>query len=184
VRTCVSNRDTDPPIQKLLHTADVLCIDYYAACQRKNRANRWNGCHPRVERPRQQAQKKKCWDFVCALLELAIWLQAGEDRAIAAGSQADLKTGCPRLTTYHSSTPQKNSLKKTTDALADYRTKIQKHQKPQAPAAASASRTTLCDVRCALCDALCASTHFRCGCVWHCGGGGGGVSSDALRVRC
>jgi hypothetical protein len=65
----------------------------------KKSANRWNGCHPQVERPRQQAQKKICWDFVHALLELAIWLQAGEDRAIAAGSQADLKTGCSRLRT-------------------------------------------------------------------------------------
>jgi hypothetical protein len=40
---------------------------------------------------RQQAQKKICWDFVHALLELAAWLQAGEDRAIAiaAGIKAD-----------------------------------------------------------------------------------------------
>jgi hypothetical protein len=67
----------------------MICIDYYAACQRKKRANSWNDCHPRVEASRQQAQKKICWDFVHALLELAIWLQAGEDRAIAAGSQAD-----------------------------------------------------------------------------------------------
>jgi hypothetical protein len=80
--SCVSNRDTDPPIQKLLHTADVLCIDYYAACQRKKRASRWGTCHQQVERPRQQAQNKICWDFVHALLELAIWLQAGEDRAL------------------------------------------------------------------------------------------------------
>jgi hypothetical protein len=43
------------------------------------------------------SRKKICWDFVHALFELAIWLQAGEDRAIAAGSQADLKTGCRRL---------------------------------------------------------------------------------------
>jgi hypothetical protein len=35
--------------------------------------------------------EKNYWDFVHALRELAIWLQAGEDRAIAAGSQADLK---------------------------------------------------------------------------------------------
>jgi hypothetical protein len=34
---------------------------------------------------------------VHALFELAIWLQAGEDCAIAAGSQADKKTGFPRL---------------------------------------------------------------------------------------
>jgi hypothetical protein len=67
----------------------MLCIDYYEACQRKNRANSWNDCHSRVEVPRQQAQKKICWDFVYALLEFAAWLQAGEDRAIAAGSKAD-----------------------------------------------------------------------------------------------
>jgi hypothetical protein len=42
---------------------------------------------------RQQAQKKICWDFAHALLELAVWLQAGEDRAIAAGSRADKKSG-------------------------------------------------------------------------------------------
>jgi hypothetical protein len=42
-----------------------------------------------VEVSRQQAQKKICWDFVHALLELAACLQAGEDRAIAAGSKAD-----------------------------------------------------------------------------------------------
>jgi hypothetical protein len=72
----------------LLHAVDVLCIDYYEACQRKNRANSWNGCHSPAEVPRQQAQKKICWDFVHALLELAAWLQAGEDRAIVAGSQA------------------------------------------------------------------------------------------------
>jgi hypothetical protein len=34
-------------------------------------------------------KKKICWDFAHALLELAVWLQAGEDRAIAAGSRAD-----------------------------------------------------------------------------------------------
>jgi hypothetical protein len=58
VRTCVSNRDTDPPIQKLLHAVGMLCINYYEACQRKNRANSWNDCHSRVEVSRQQAQKK------------------------------------------------------------------------------------------------------------------------------
>jgi hypothetical protein len=80
VRTCVSNRDTDPPIQKLLHAVDILCINYYEAFQRKNRANSWNDCHSRVEVSRQQAQKKNL---------LGVWLQAGEDRAIAAGSRAD-----------------------------------------------------------------------------------------------
>jgi hypothetical protein len=59
-------------------------------CKRKKHANSWNGCHSPVEVSRQQAQKKICWDFVHALLELAIWLEAGEEhRAIAAGSQAD-----------------------------------------------------------------------------------------------
>jgi hypothetical protein len=68
----------------------MLCIDYYEAFQRKKRANSWNDCHSRVEVSRQQAQKKICWDFVHpALLELAAWLQAGEDSAIAAGSKAD-----------------------------------------------------------------------------------------------
>jgi hypothetical protein len=34
------------------------------------------------------AKNKICWDFVHALLKLAIWFQAGEDRATAAASQA------------------------------------------------------------------------------------------------
>jgi hypothetical protein len=76
LRGVSTNRDTDPPIQKLLHTVGMLCIDYYEACQRKNRANSWNDCHSRVEVSRQQSQKKICWDFVYALLELAAWLQA------------------------------------------------------------------------------------------------------------
>jgi hypothetical protein len=38
-----------------------------------------------------------CWDFAHALLELAAWLQAGEDHAIAAGSRAVLKSGCRPL---------------------------------------------------------------------------------------
>jgi hypothetical protein len=69
----------------------MLCIDYYEACQRKNRANAIAGTIATrgVEVSRQQAQKKVCWDFAHALLELAVWLQAGEDRAIAAGSKAD-----------------------------------------------------------------------------------------------
>jgi hypothetical protein len=37
---------------------DILCIDYYEACQRKKLANRWSSCHSRIERPRQQAQEK------------------------------------------------------------------------------------------------------------------------------
>jgi hypothetical protein len=57
----------------------------------KNHANSWSDCHSRVEVSRQQAQKRICWDLVHALLELAVWLQAGEDRAIAAGSRADKK---------------------------------------------------------------------------------------------
>jgi hypothetical protein len=60
----------------------------YEACQRKNRANSWNDCHSRVEVSRQQAQKKAV-GISCTLLESAAWLQAGEDRAIAAGSKAD-----------------------------------------------------------------------------------------------
>ena len=97
MRTCVSNRDADPPIQKLLPAVDVLCIDYCAACQQKNRANRWNNLQLASAGravPTASAEKK-CWDFVHALLELAAWLQAGEDRAIAAGSQepSGLKNG-------------------------------------------------------------------------------------------
>ena len=48
-----------PPIQKLLHAVGMLCIDYYEACPRKNRA------------------KKICWDFVRAIFNTSVWLQAG-----------------------------------------------------------------------------------------------------------
>jgi hypothetical protein len=106
VRTCVvlSNRDTDPPIRKLLHAVDVLCIDYYEACQRKGRTSceyveRLSSADRAVPTASAERRKRKiCWDSVHALLELVTWLQAGEDRAIAAGSQADKKTDCPRLT--------------------------------------------------------------------------------------
>jgi hypothetical protein len=48
---------------------------------------------PLADPDRQQAPKKICWDFVHALLELAIWLQTRDGRSIAAGSQADKKNG-------------------------------------------------------------------------------------------
>jgi hypothetical protein len=51
-----------------------------------------------IEVSRQQAQKKICWHFVHALLELAVWLQAGEDRAIAAGSKDPLGISEQRFT--------------------------------------------------------------------------------------
>ena len=47
-----------PPIQKLLHAVDTLCIDYYEARQRKNRANSWNDCHSRVECLDSKRRKK------------------------------------------------------------------------------------------------------------------------------
>ena len=86
-----------PPIQKLLHTVDMLCIDYYEARQRKNRANSWNDCHSRVEVSRQQAQKKICLDFERAFFNASVWLQAGQYLALAAQIPAKQKSGCPRL---------------------------------------------------------------------------------------
>ena len=85
------------PIQKLLHTVDMLCIDYYEACQRKNRANSWNDCHSRVEVSRQQAQKKICLDFEREFFVTSVWLQAGQYLALAAQIPAKQKSGCPRL---------------------------------------------------------------------------------------
>jgi hypothetical protein len=111
---------TGPPKQNLLHTVNMLCIGYYEACQRKNRANSWNDCHSPVGVPQQQAQKKICWDFVHALLELTAWLQAGEDCAIAAGSQADLKSGCPRLGSGVRRVSGRNPLKKVRACLVSY----------------------------------------------------------------
>ena len=86
-----------PPIQKLLHTVDMLCIDYYEARQRKNRANSWNDCHSRVEVSRQQAQKKICLDFEREIFITSVWLQAGQYLALAAQIPAKQKSGCPRL---------------------------------------------------------------------------------------
>ena len=86
-----------PPIQKLLHTVDMLCIDYYEARQRKNRANSWNDCHSRVEVSRQQAQKKICLDFVREFFITSVWLQAGQYLALAAQIPAKQKSGCRPL---------------------------------------------------------------------------------------
>jgi hypothetical protein len=84
-----------PPIQKLLHTVDMICIDYYEAHQRKNRANSWSDCHSRVEVSRQQAQKKICLDFVRAIFNTSVWLQAGQYLALVAQIPAKQKSGCP-----------------------------------------------------------------------------------------
>ena len=86
-----------PPIQKLLHTVDMLCIDYYEARQRKNRANSWNDCHSRVEVSRQQAQKKICLDFERAFFNASVWLQAGQYLALAAQIPAKQKSRCRPL---------------------------------------------------------------------------------------
>ena len=89
--TCVSNRDTDPPIQKLLHTVGMLCIDYYAACQRKKRANRWNDCHPRVDRPRQQAQKKNLLGFRARTFRISNLASGRGGPRYCGGQQSGLK---------------------------------------------------------------------------------------------
>ena len=86
-----------PPIQKLLHAVDMLCIDYYEARQRKNRANSWNDCHSRVEVSRQQAQKKICLDFEREFFITSVWLQAGQYLALAAQIPAKQKSGCRPL---------------------------------------------------------------------------------------
>jgi hypothetical protein len=75
----------------------MICIDYYEARQRKNRANSWTDCHSRVEVFRQQAQKKICWDFGHARFNTSVWLQAGQFLALAAQIPAKQKSGCPRL---------------------------------------------------------------------------------------
>jgi hypothetical protein len=80
-----------------LHTVDMLCIDYYEARQRKNRANSWNDCHSRVEVSRQQAQKKICWDFEREFFITSVWLQAGQYLALAAQIPAKQKSGCRPL---------------------------------------------------------------------------------------
>jgi hypothetical protein len=82
----------------------MICIDYYEARQRKNRANSWNDCHSRVEVSRQQAQKKICLDFVRASFSTSVWLQAGQYLALAAQIPAKQKSGCrPLVETMHHS---------------------------------------------------------------------------------
>jgi hypothetical protein len=73
----------------------MLCIDYYEARQRKNRANSWNDCHSRVEVSRQQAQKKICLDFERAFFNASVWLQAGQYLALAAQIPAKSKAKKP-----------------------------------------------------------------------------------------
>jgi hypothetical protein len=75
----------------------MICIDYYEARQRKNRANSWNDCHSRVEVSRQQAQKKICLDSVRGFFITSVWLQAGQYLALAAQIQAKQKSGCRPL---------------------------------------------------------------------------------------
>jgi hypothetical protein len=81
----------------------MLCIDYYEARQRKNRANSWDDCHSRVEVSRQQAQKKICLDFVREIFITPVWLQAseplqaGQYLALAAQIPAKQKSGCRPL---------------------------------------------------------------------------------------
>jgi hypothetical protein len=75
----------------------MICIDYYEARQRKNRANSWNDCHSRVEVSRQQAQKKMCLDFVREIFITSDWLQAGQYLALAAQIPAKQKSGCRPL---------------------------------------------------------------------------------------
>jgi hypothetical protein len=75
----------------------MLCIDYYEARQRKNRANSWNDCHSRVEVSRQQAQKKICLDFEREFFITSVWLQAGQYLALAAQIPAKQKSGCRPL---------------------------------------------------------------------------------------
>jgi hypothetical protein len=82
-----------------LHTVDMLCIDYYEARQRKNRANSWNDCLSRVEVSRQQAQKKICLDFERKFFVTSVWLQAGQYLALAAQIPAKQKSGCRPLHT-------------------------------------------------------------------------------------
>jgi hypothetical protein len=70
--TCVSNRDMryGPANTKIVACRRYAMYRLLRGVSTKNRANRWNSsCHPQVERPRQQAQKKICRDFVHALLE-------------------------------------------------------------------------------------------------------------------
>jgi hypothetical protein len=62
---------------------------YYEACQRKNRANRWNDCHSRIECPDSKSGIKICWDFVRAIFNTPVWLQAGYYLAIAAQIPAE-----------------------------------------------------------------------------------------------
>jgi hypothetical protein len=98
MRTCVSNRDTDPPIQKLLHAVDVLCIDYYEVCQRKNRANRVEQL-PLADRaaPTASAEKKSVGISCTRFWNQQFGFRPGRTVLLRRASQADLKTGCRRL---------------------------------------------------------------------------------------
>jgi hypothetical protein len=63
----------------------------YEACQRKKRANSWNGCHSRIGCLDSKSVIKICWDFVRAIFNTSVWLP------LAAQIPAEQKSGCPRL---------------------------------------------------------------------------------------
>jgi hypothetical protein len=81
----------------LLHAVDILCINYYEAFQRKKRANSWNDCHSRIECLDSKSAIKICWNFVRAISNTSVWLQAGKYLALAAQIPAKQKSGCRPL---------------------------------------------------------------------------------------
>jgi hypothetical protein len=83
----------DPPIQKLLHAVDVLCIDYYEACQRKNRANRWNDCHPRIECPDSKIGIKNLLGFRARASRISSLASGRGGPRYCGGQQSGLKNG-------------------------------------------------------------------------------------------
>jgi hypothetical protein len=120
VRACVSNRDTDPPIQKLLHAVDILHISYYEALQRKKRANSWNDCHSRVECLDSKSVIKKLLGFrACNFQHVSL----ASGRAVFSSCGADPSKAKKRL-----SSP--------TQALRAASCENHRHRPPGAPLAA------------------------------------------------
>jgi hypothetical protein len=79
----------------LCHSGVAPCSNSLEAPPRKKRANKWSDCHSRIERPRQQAQKKNVGISCTRFWEAGPRYCGGQ--WAAPDSQADVKTGCPRL---------------------------------------------------------------------------------------
>jgi hypothetical protein len=125
--TCVSNRDTDPPIQNLLHAVGMLCINYYEAFQRKKRANSWNDCHSRIECLDSKSVIKNLLGFRACNFQHAS-LASGQAVLSSCGadpSKAKTRLSSPSTEEEQEGTKEQGARSKEQGYLQGYRYRIQ-----------------------------------------------------------